>query len=98
MDTTKLAEEAFEVFSNGNIDSLPRQKLIEYIQALSCVNSNNIDERLKRSTQVQSLNTIYNIKVMEALDKKNTILTRIVMALAGLSLAATVTQLCICLF
>ncbi len=98
MDIEKLANEADKIISDGNIISLSKSKLIEYIQALSCININvDIDARLKTLTQAQFLTSIYNTKVIETLDKKNTILTRVVITLASFSFVASTIQICIML-
>lgn len=93
MNIEKLADEADKAFSSGNILSLPKSKLIEYIQALSCINTTGTDDRLKKSTQAQSLNTIYNVKVINELNLKNTILTWVVIFLAISTLALSLYNL-----
>ena len=96
MDINKLADEADKAFSSGNILSLPKAKLIEYIQALSCINTTSTNDRLKKSTQAQSLNTIYNAQVIKELNCKNTILTYIVIFLTISTLALSVIQFISC--
>ena len=96
MNIDELAKEADKEFSDGNILFLPKSKLIEYIQALSCINTKSTDDRLKKSAQAQSLNTIYNIKVINELNCKNTILTYVVIFLAISTLVLSVMQFISC--
>lgn len=97
MNTKATIQEVYSAFENDEIDSLPKTTLVKYIQALCCFNPMNTENGIKQLMKVQSLNTIYNVKVIEALDAKNTLLTRIVIILASLSFIATATQIYISL-
>ena len=66
MDKEKLVSEVENILSNGNILSLSKPKLVEYIQALSCVNGTTISDGVtKSSTQAQALTAIYNINAIK---------------------------------
>ena len=93
MDIKDIVNEADKAFVNGNISSLSKSKLLEYIQALSCFNAISSTDQLKKSTCAQSLNTLYNIKVMEEFNKKNTRLTYIVIILAAFSFVSSGIQI-----
>lgn len=86
-------KKAYKVFNNGNnILSLSEPELIEHIQVICCADPNGTENCIKQLAKVHSLSTVYNVKVMKALSRNNTILTGVVIFLAICTLALSIIQ------
>ncbi len=77
-----MAEEFKTKLKEGKISSCSVSELAKYIEALSNIDSGQETDHIQRASQLQTLNTLYNVKVMEKFNKKNTRLTYVVIILA----------------
>lgn len=92
----KIAEEFKAKLKEGKISSCSMPELMKYIEALSNINSGQESDRIQRACYLQTLNTLYNVKVTERLNDKNTFLTYIVIALATATIILTIVSLIFC--
>ena len=93
----KIADEFKAKLKEGKISSCTIPELMKYIEALSNINSGQESDRIQRACYLQTLNTLYNVKVTKALSTNNTILTCVVIALAICTLVLSYLQLKSCL-
>ena len=92
MNVKATIQEVYGAFENGNIDSLSKAKCVEYIQTLCCEPPKSTENAVTLLNKVHSLNTIYNVNIMKALSKSNTILTGVVIFLAICTLVLSIIQ------
>lgn len=95
---TEKLKEAYKAVTDGDMLSLSESQLAEHIQEICRAAPMSTENAITQLNKIQSLSTVYNVKAMKELNKKNTFLTWVVIILASLSFTATVTQICISLW
>lgn len=90
---TEKLKKAYKAVTDGDILSLSESQLIEHIQEICSAAPLSAENAITQLNKIQSLSTVYNVKIIKALDAKNTLLTRIVIILAGFSFIASAIQI-----
>ncbi len=77
---------AYKAVTDSDILSLSETQLIEHIQEICSATPMSTENAITQLNKIQSLCTVYNVKVIKTLSKNNTILTYFVIGLAVSSL------------
>ncbi len=83
-------DKAFEL---GNIFSASNEDLVEYLQVLNSESILNEATRSRAINRCITINTLINLRFIKSVERRDTILTWVVITLAALTLASSIIQI-----